>query len=93
MPSITVSDDAILAYPKRVNEAWAAAHREIPQARGVEKVLNKIGGSIVCSRNLFSRMRVAVVLDMRFPQGADYVRSKSGYSGCLGTSTGNTAGN
>jgi hypothetical protein len=45
-PITLTSDDTIPAYSDGLKYAWAAAHRELPQAKGAEKVLNKIGGSL-----------------------------------------------
>ena len=42
----TPDDDNTPAYSDDYKEAWAVAHKELPQARGAEKFLNKIGGSI-----------------------------------------------
>jgi len=35
------------AYPENLTEAWAAAHKELPEAQGVEKFLNHIGASTI----------------------------------------------
>ena len=40
------SDAPVSGYSDSLTEAWAVAHRELPQAHGTEKVLNKIGMSI-----------------------------------------------
>jgi hypothetical protein len=34
---------AIPEYSDSLRDAWTAAHRELPQAKGTEKILNKIG--------------------------------------------------
>ena len=39
--------DTIPAYSDSFEEAWATAYKELPQARGAEKILNKIGQSII----------------------------------------------
>ena len=44
--------DAVPAYPDSFKEAWAGAHKELPQAQGAEKFLNKIGGC-PCSRQAY----------------------------------------
>ena len=36
-------------YSDSLTEAWTAAHRELPKAKGAEKLLNKIGVSIIRS--------------------------------------------
>ena len=37
-------------FPDNLTEAWAAANKELPQAHGVEKLLNRVGASIIdCS--------------------------------------------
>ena len=48
-PIAATSDNTIPALSDNMKKAWAATHRELPQAQGVEKVLNKIGGSPVSS--------------------------------------------
>jgi hypothetical protein len=40
------SDAPVPGYSDSLTEAWAAAHRELTQAQGAEKVLNEIGMSI-----------------------------------------------
>jgi len=35
------------ASPDNLAEAWAAAYKELPQAQGGEKSLNRIGASII----------------------------------------------
>ena len=35
------------AYSDNLKEAWDAANKELPKAKGVEKFLNQVGGSIV----------------------------------------------
>ena len=47
-----IADGSIPEYTDNQKEAWMAAHREMPQARGAEKVLNKIGMSIIRSLNI-----------------------------------------
>lgn len=34
-------------FPDNLKEAWAAANKEVPQAQGVEKFLNRVGTSII----------------------------------------------
>lgn len=34
-------------FPDNLTEAWAAANKELPQARGVEKLLNRVGALII----------------------------------------------
>lgn len=48
--------DAVPAYSDGFKEVWAAAHRDVPQAQGAEKVLNKIGGSTVIPARTFCSM-------------------------------------
>ena len=43
-------DGPVPEYSDGLREAWMAAQRELPQAQGAEKVLNKIGMSIIRSR-------------------------------------------
>jgi len=38
---------AVPTYPKNLTEAWSAAHKELPQAQGVEKFLNRVGASAI----------------------------------------------
>ena len=38
------SENSPPAYSNTLKEAWEAAHKELPHARGAEKVLDKIGG-------------------------------------------------
>jgi len=47
-PSTTlVMAAAVPTYPKNLTEAWSAAHKELPQAQGVEKFLNHVGASVI----------------------------------------------
>lgn len=39
-------DNPIPAYSDSFKAAWTAAHKEVPQAQGAQKFLNKIGGPI-----------------------------------------------
>ena len=39
----TTPGTAIPEYSDSFKDAWAAAHRELPKAKGAEKILNKIG--------------------------------------------------
>lgn len=43
------SDNAAPTYPDSLKEAWGVVHQELPQAQGVEKLLNSIGGSAIYS--------------------------------------------
>ena len=43
----TTSDVATPVYSDGMKEAWAAAHKELPQVQGTEKVLSKIGMSTI----------------------------------------------
>ena len=43
----TTPDEATPEYSDGMKEAWAAAHKELPQVQGTEKVLNKIGMSTI----------------------------------------------
>jgi hypothetical protein len=46
--TVTITpDNAIPTYSYVSKQTWAAAHKELPQAHGAEKFLNKIGRSIV----------------------------------------------
>ena len=48
--TVTVNADGpIPEYSDSLKEAWMAAHREMPQAQGAEKALNKIGMSTIYS--------------------------------------------
>ena len=48
--TVTVNADGpIPEYSDSLKGAWIAAHREMPQAQGTEKVLNKIGMLIIYS--------------------------------------------
>lgn len=44
-----IVDPSEPAYSDVLKEAWAAAHKELPEVHGADKVLNKIGGSILIS--------------------------------------------
>lgn len=44
---IVTSDGPVPEYSDDLKEAWAAAHQELPQAQGAEKLLNNIGMSII----------------------------------------------
>ena len=35
------------SFPDNLAEAWAAANKELPQAQGAEKFLNRVGASII----------------------------------------------
>jgi len=41
-----VGATVVPTFPDNLTEAWAAANKELPQARGVEKLLNHVGASI-----------------------------------------------
>ena len=41
-----VAPVVVPAFPDNLKEAWAAANKELPQARGAEKFLNRVGTSI-----------------------------------------------
>ena len=45
VPQTTTVTSGIAApeYSDSLRDAWTAAHRELPQAKGTEKILNKIG--------------------------------------------------
>jgi hypothetical protein len=46
--TVTVTpDNAVPMYSDGFKEAWAAVYKELPQAHGAEKFLDKIGRSIV----------------------------------------------
>ena len=48
--TVTVTvDGSTPVYSDNLKEAWAAAHQDLPQAKGAEKFLNKIGMSIIHS--------------------------------------------
>lgn len=40
------TDGPVPEYSDSLKDAWTAAHKELPQAKGAEKFLNKIGMSI-----------------------------------------------
>ena len=47
VPQTTIVTSGIAEAPEysdSLRDAWTAAHRELPQAKGTEKILNKIGG-------------------------------------------------
>jgi len=47
-PSKTLVVAAVVpTYPENLTEAWAAAHKELPEAQGVEKFLNRVGASTI----------------------------------------------
>ena len=43
------ADSPVPEYPESLKEAWAAAHKELPQTKGVEKFLNNIGTLVIPS--------------------------------------------
>ena len=45
-PVTAAADGSVPEYSDSLKDAWAAAHKELPQAKGAEKFLNKIGMSI-----------------------------------------------
>ena len=48
--SKTLVTAPVPTFPDNLKAAWAAANRELPQAQGVEKFLNRVGASIIdCS--------------------------------------------
>ena len=38
-----ISGPEVAEHSDSLKDAWTAAHRELPQAKGTEKILNKIG--------------------------------------------------
>ena len=45
-PVTATADGPVPEYSDTLKDAWTAAHKELPQAQGTEKFLNKIGMSI-----------------------------------------------
>jgi hypothetical protein len=43
----TIADPDVPQYSDVMKEAWRAANVELPEARGVEKFLNRVGGLFV----------------------------------------------
>ena len=48
----------IPTYPDNLKEAWAAAHKELPKAQGVEKFLNRVGTSITDGPTCLSALKL-----------------------------------
>ena len=49
--SKTLPGAVVPTFPDDLTEAWAAANKQLPQARGVEKILNRVGASIADDSN------------------------------------------
>ena len=47
--AVVTMDGPTPEYSDSLKEAWSASHRELPQARGTDKLLNEIGMSIIPS--------------------------------------------
>ena len=49
-----VTAAAIPTFSDNLEEAWAAANKELPKAKGVEKLLNRVGAPILgCFMSVF----------------------------------------
>jgi len=46
-PKTLVMAPIVPGFPDNLAEAWVAANKELPQAQGVEKFLNRVGASII----------------------------------------------